>query len=369
MHLFFGPPLFLSPLPVAFIVSMVLTAYLASGKACLRILDHPNERSLHHVPMPRTGGLAILAGIAAALISACIAEMGGVFRQVPPGGLVFGLLMDLRLPMAALLLIALVSFVDDQRGLGVGFRLAVHLAATALALAGGLTLDGLNLGAWTWIWPTLIGGLFSGLFLIWMTNLYNFMDGMDGFAGGMGLVGFSFLGLAGWMGGESGFALVCWSTALACLGFLVFNFPPARIFMGDAGASALGFWAAVLILWADGRGIAPFWAGVLVFSPFIVDATVTVLRRLLAGETIWQAHRSHFYQRLVQLGWGHRRTVLVEYLLMFAAGVSALVLLHSLDPVWVLPGLIFWAFVYLGLAMLVHELERRARMHEPHVQS
>ncbi|SMP77889.1 UDP-N-acetylmuramyl pentapeptide phosphotransferase/UDP-N-acetylglucosamine-1-phosphate transferase [Desulfonatronum zhilinae] len=354
-----GPGLsFLAPLFAALFSSAVLTAYLASGRARLRILDHPNERSLHHTPVPRTGGLAILAGLAVGMVVALVMDV------LVPGArgqdaLIREAFPELLWPLGGAILVALISFADDQKGVGVVPRFAVHVAATGVVLVGGLALRGLDLGAWGWIWPGLAGVLFSGLFMVWMTNLYNFMDGMDGFAGGMGLIGFGFLGGVGWLAGESGYALVCWSTALACLGFLAFNFPPARIFMGDTGASTLGFWAGALILWAEARGMFPFWAGVLVFSPFIVDATVTLLRRLLAGERIWQAHRSHYYQRLVQLGWGHRKTVLVEYAVMLAAGSSGLILIQLGKPVWVVPGLLLWALIYLILALLVGRMERR----------
>ncbi|TVQ97600.1 MAG: glycosyltransferase family 4 protein [Desulfovibrionales bacterium] len=360
MPVFHGPPVFLALLFVAVIVSAVTTAYLASGRARLRILDHPNERSLHYAPVPRTGGLAILAGLVAALASVTVVELGGLHPQTTPlaEASAANILRGLRWPLAALLLVAVVSFIDDQRGLGAGPRFVVHLLAAVLALVGGLALAVLDLGIWNPALPGIVGGLFSVLFLIWMTNLYNFMDGMDGFAGGMGVIGFGFLGLFGWMGGEYGYALLCWCTSLACLGFLIFNFPPARIFMGDCGASTLGFWAGVLILWADVRGVVPLWAGVLVFSPFIVDATVTLLRRLLAGEAIWQAHRSHYYQRLVQLGWGHRKTVLAEYTVMLAAGLSGLMLLWFTDPRWVLPGLLLWGGIYLALGVMVGRLER-----------
>ena len=353
-----GPGLsFLAPLSAALIVSAALTAYLASARARLRILDHPNERSLHHVPVPRTGGLAILAGLIAGMLASLAMESLGpnAWQQGPLSVEKFPGLYWL---LGGALLVTLVSFVDDQQGVGVAPRFAVHVAAAGVVLVGGLALRGLDLGTWVWVWPGLAGVLFSGLFMVWMTNLYNFMDGMDGFAAGMGLIGFGFLGLLGWLAGESGYALVCWSTALACLGFLCFNFPPARIFMGDTGASTLGFWAGALILWADGRGVVPFWAGVLVFSPFIVDATVTLLRRLLAGEKVWQAHRSHYYQRVVQLGWGHRKTVLAEYALMLAAGSSGLILLQLGKPVWVLPGLLLWALIYLVSALLVRRMER-----------
>ena len=111
--------------------------------------------------------------------------------------------------------------------------------------------------------------------------------------------------------------------AAASAGFLTCNFPPARIFLGDTGSTALGFLAAACGLWGSRTGLFPFWVALLVFSPFIVDATVTLLRRLLRGEKVWEAHRSHYYQRLVLLGWGHRRTVLVEYALMLVCAGSA----------------------------------------------
>ena len=135
-----------------------------------------------------------------------------------------------------------------------------------------------------------------------MTNLYNFMDGMDGLAGGMGVFGFGFLGLAGWLHGDTGFAVQSWVIAAAALGFLRFNFPPAQIFMGDAGSTVFGFLAAVFILQAQRRGLLPVWCGILIFSPFVVDATVTLIRRVLRGDAIWIAHRSHYSQRLVTLG-------------------------------------------------------------------
>jgi hypothetical protein len=145
--------------------------------------------------------------------------------------------------------------------------------------------------------------------------------------------------------------------------YLLFNFPPARIFMGDAGSSLLGFLAAGLSLWGSVEGIFPLWIAVLVFSPFIVDATVTLGRRLWRRERVWEAHKSHCYQRLVQLGWGHRKTVLWEYLLMMLCSISAVAALY-LAPAhqWLL--LVSWIFVYVILIALVSRLEGRARSHD-----
>jgi UDP-N-acetylmuramyl pentapeptide phosphotransferase/UDP-N-acetylglucosamine-1-phosphate transferase len=149
-----------------------------------------------------------------------------------------------------------------------------------------------------------------------MTNLYNFMDGSDGLAGGMAVFGFGAFAAAAALAGDASICLAALGIAAAALAFLAFNLPPARVFMGDAGSILLGFLAGALGLLGIARGLWPVWFPVLVFSPFIADASVTLIRRLFRGERIWEAHRSHYYQRLVQLGWGHRRTALVEYLLM-----------------------------------------------------
>jgi UDP-GlcNAc:undecaprenyl-phosphate/decaprenyl-phosphate GlcNAc-1-phosphate transferase len=150
------------------------------------------------------------------------------------------------------------------------------------------------------------------------------MDGSDGLAGGMTLFGFSFYGIAAWFSGSTEFALVNFSVAAAAAAFLVFNFPPARIFMGDIGSVPLGFLAGAFGLLGWLQRDWGWWYPLLVFSPFIVDASVTLARRIWRRERVWEAHREHFYQHLVQLGLGHRRTALLWYGLMVGAGVSAL---------------------------------------------
>lgn len=293
----------------AFLVSALLTRRFCNPDSRLHLLDRPNARSLHAQPTPRSGGIALLAGVGAALpLLAAGGRLGTVVACVLP----------------AAVPVAVVSFLDDRGGLGVRVRLAAHLAATAavLVLVGvpdGLTLPG---GGWTPGAPVL--AVLAGLACVWMLNLYNFMDGMDGFAGGMTVCGFGTLALLGLAAGDGDYAAFAALPAASALGFLIFNFPPARIFMGDTGAATLGFLAAGLILYAERSGLFPFWAGLLAFAPFIVDATVTLLRRLAHGERIWEAHRSHYYQRLVRLGWGHRRTVLAEYALMLVCAAAAL---------------------------------------------
>ncbi|EDN66403.1 glycosyl transferase, group 4 family [Beggiatoa sp. PS] len=212
----------------------------------------------------------------------------------------------------------------------------------------------------TWTGSTFLQFSASLLFVVWMTNLYNFMDGMDGFAGGMAVFGFGTLAVFGGLANHLFFMAINLMVASAAGGFLLFNFPPARIFMGDVGASSLGFLAAAFSLWGHREGIFPLWVALLVFSPFIFDATVTLLRRLLQGDKIWLAHKSHYYQRLVELGWGHKNTVLWEYALMAACSVSAL-MIPSLPNYaqWYL--LISWIIIYILLMYLVGWLEQQQK--------
>jgi UDP-N-acetylmuramyl pentapeptide phosphotransferase/UDP-N-acetylglucosamine-1-phosphate transferase len=140
----------------------------------------------------------------------------------------------------------------------------------------------------------------------------------------MAVFGFSACATAAVIGGDVAFAAMNLAIAAAAAGFLWFNFPPARVFMGDAGSVPLGFLAAVASIEGWVRGNWPLWFGVLVFSPFILDATVTLAKRLVRGERVWQAHREHYYQRLVRCGWGHRKTALAGYALMLACGMLAL---------------------------------------------
>ena len=254
-------------------------------------LDRPNERSLHEQPVPRTGGIAVLAGAAVSLAF-------GVATLWLPIGLAAGL--------------AVLSLVDDLRGVHTGMRLAVHLAAAALLV-------------WYLLYPMQpLEMLLLALAVAWITNLYNFMDGSDGLAGGMALIGFGAYALAATLAGHAPLAALDIALAAAAAAFLLLNFPPARIFLGDVGSVPLGFLAAALGLsgWRD--DIWPLWFPLLVFAPFIGDATLTLLRRLVRGERVWRAHREHYYQRLVRMGAGHRGAALTGYGLMLACAVAAL---------------------------------------------
>jgi UDP-N-acetylmuramyl pentapeptide phosphotransferase/UDP-N-acetylglucosamine-1-phosphate transferase len=305
-------------------VTVLLSLRCFSGQA----LDHPNERSLHQRPVPRTGGIGVAAGIAVGALSVSPGEWWPLWVGVA--------------------VLVAVSFVDDLVGLPVVSRLVVHLLAAG-GLVGGLLVEDLG---WGW-------AIVAVMTVAWMINLYNFMDGMDGLAGGMALFGFGFLAVAAWPAGDHSLMLVSLCIAAAAGAFLWFNFHPARIFLGDAGSTVLGFLAAGLGLIGWKNGTWSLGVPLLVFSPFIVDASVTLVKRLLRGEKVWQAHRSHFYQRLVLAGWGHRKTAVAEYGMMMVCGLFALVFQSASDLVRfaIIGGI---TVMFLSAGWLVTVVEQKA---------
>lgn len=305
---------------VAALVTLLLIALILSSRFGKKIQDIPNARSLHSAPTPRIGGVGLMLGVLSgwALLS---------------GALTWWLVLPL-------ILLFTVSLLDDMHNLPVMQRLLAQLVAAAILVAG----------AGLFVRYGVVIALVVLLFTVWMTNLYNFMDGSDGLAGGMALFGFTFYGIAAMFVHDEAFAMLNFSVAAAALGFLFFNFPPARIFMGDAGSIPLGFLAAALGLWGWQEGCWSVWFPLLVFSPFLVDASVTLLRRSLRGAKVTEAHREHYYQRLVQAGWRHRDVALAEYVLMLAAGGSALLVSRQAFP-WVV--FIAWAGIYAMLMLMV----------------
>lgn len=329
---------------VAFVgtVSLALTGWLSRPDAPIRLLDQPNERSLHETPTPRTGGIAICTALALGW---------GVFHTVSQGEAIPAQIMF------GAALIAGVSILDDRFGLSQALRLLVQLGAALLLIRGGFVIQGELVPGWM-LTPGMGVATVTVVMTLWLTNLYNFMDGMDGFAGGMAVIGFGTLAALAGMQGDLLFAGSALAICAAAAGFLWFNFPPARIFMGDSGSTTLGFLVAAFAVWGSRRGIAPLWLTLVIFSPFVVDATVTLLRRAVRGEPVWRAHRSHYYQRLVQLGWGHRRTVLAEYAAMLVCALAALAA-NGADRRVQWGMLTVLAGGYVFAALRIHGLERR----------
>jgi len=315
------PLTLLLPFACAFLLAAALVRLLAGERLARLVLDVPNDRSLHDRPVPRTGGIGLM--LAGAIVWVALGQ---------------GALVPVALLAGAL---AALFLVDDVRGLSVPVRCGAQIVAASAFVA--------STGPYPYpllLLPLLVVGI------VWSTNLYNFMDGANGMAGGMALFGFGVLAVAAFAAGGGDVGLVSAIVAGAAAGFLVWNFGTARIFLGDAGSIPLGFLAAAIGVLGWHRGLWPFWLPLLVFSPFVVDACVTLLQRAARGEKLSQAHKTHYYQRLVRLGWSHRRLALAEYGLMAATGATAL-LFRNAGPFAVTLVLGAWTLAYVALAITI----------------
>lgn len=268
-------------LAVAPLVSLLLTGLLRRYALQRQLLDIPNARSSHTQPTPRGGGVAIVVTFMACL--ACLALLGQLSMTHALGLLGAGGL------------VAWVGFLDDHGHLAARWRLAAHFVAAFWALAWIDYMPSIE------VFGTVFDAGYAGyaiasLYLVWMLNLYNFMDGIDGIASveaicvaGGGALLYGLLGL-------HTEAVTPMLLAAAVAGFLVWNFPPARIFMGDAGSGFLGISLGILSLQAAAAQPRLLWSWLILLGVFIVDATWTLFRRLLRGDKLYEAHRSHAYQ-------------------------------------------------------------------------
>lgn len=291
---------------VTVVLSLVLVRATMAWSRMFQVIAQPGQRQSHTVPTPAGLGLGLVAALC--LVTAAAEPTSGLplawSRAV--------------LPAAAML--SIIGWLDDRGGVRRRWRLlAQGMAATALLW-------------FLWPWPTMLPPpaiawvLLVGIGLVWVMNAYNFMDGSDGLAGMQGLVSGAMLGFAFQQAGAQDLALAAMLVAAACLGYLPWNWPPARGFMGDAGSVPLGWMLAALAFtgWVQGAISLPLVG--LVLAVFLVDASLTLARRILRGERWYNPHKSHVYQRLMTHGWSH-------------AGVLGLYL--ALNLVLVVPGLTF----------------------------
>lgn len=285
----------------AFLIALLLTAVVRKIALSHQVIDVPNARSSHTVPTPRGGGLATV--IATTVVLTVLAALGrlslDVFAAIAGGGII----------------VAAVGFIDDRRALSARIRLLAHLAAAIWTLAWIGGLPPLRFGESVFVFG--VGGYVLGILgIVWTLNLFNFMDGIDGIAGCEAV----FIALAGaalqlYAGNVGDVPLIAIVFALACAGFLVWNWPPARIFMGDVGSGYMGYLIAVLALLAARDSPVALLVWVILGGLFFVDATVTLVRRVSRGERASDAHRSHAYQHLSRR-WGSHRTVTLLALLI-----------------------------------------------------
>lgn len=325
---------------------------VAVGTALLRrraqawgLMDVPNERSLHTRITPRGGGLVVVLAVLGGLTGAAF------WRAAPPA--------PVAAYAAAALLVAAIGWRDDIRSVSPGRRLLTHLLAAAAAVGVWGSFDTISVpGAGEWAVPAAVAFCATLIWLVGLLNAYNFMDGIDGLAAGQAVVaGVMWVLLCG------AAAPLATATATliagASLGFLVHNWSPARIFMGDAGSGFLGFSFALLPLVAyDALGDARLpVAGVLVVAPFLFDTTLTFLRRLTRRENVVEAHRTHLYQRLVTSGWSHPAVAVLYLCLAIVSGGAAVLWVRGVSA-WILV-LPVVAILPLPLLVILSERSRR----------
>jgi UDP-N-acetylmuramyl pentapeptide phosphotransferase/UDP-N-acetylglucosamine-1-phosphate transferase len=329
-----APVTILSVFAIVLVLTVAATGFLLPQLRRRAILDRPNERSSHVAPTPRGGGIAVVG----VLLLSFLAVFAGDAAE-------WGVLAIAGI--AAVL--ALVSWRDDLAGLSPALRLAVQ----TIAVAGGLAvLPGAG-AVFQGLLPPWLDLLASGVIWLWFVNLYNFMDGIDGITGvetacvgaGVALTAFLFPGA-----GVAGATLFGAAIAGAALGFLLWNWHKAKIFLGDVGSVPLGYLVGWLLL---SLAATTFWATALILPLYyLADATWTLLRRLSRGEKVWEAHREHAYQRAVQRGLSHAsvaQRVLLADLVLVAMGILA-------AAEWLVPSLVIAA---ASVALLIFALTRR----------
>jgi Fuc2NAc and GlcNAc transferase len=308
-------------------LSCGLLSALATGWArvyALRngVLDYPNVRSSHSQPTPRTGGLGIVASCLIALVLAALC-----------GRISYAVAIPLGLGGS---LVATIGMLDDRASLSPLIRCCSHALAAAVVVLGIGSIAVVDFGFFE-LNIGILGCFLAAVGVVWLINLTNFMDGIDGIAASEVLFATGVAGLLALLSGEQPVALICFAVAGACLGFLYHNWPPARIFMGDAGSGFLGFIFGALLLLDTAKYPVHLWFWLILFSVFIVDATITLLRRLCRGERVYLSHRSHAYQHASQR-WGHLRTT---------CGVIAI------DIFWLAPLAVWaWFVPHFGAALL-----------------
>ena len=288
------------------LLSCLLTGVAAWYATRAGLFDHPGERHSHTVSTPSGGGLGLILSLM--LVSVLL-----VPQQMPPYW--FACVM----PGAAVL--ALLGWWDDHNPLSARFRFLIQLVVCVFLLFCA-TRSGLLEG--------FFATVLAGLFVLWMTNLYNFMDGSNGMAGTQGVFSAAVLAFLFHLAGDPPSMLLAMLLAASCAGFLPWNLGRARVFMGDTGSLSLGFIFAALLLYGVGSDAFTLPLALLVMSLFLADSTLTLLARVIRGERWYNAHRQHLYQRLIASGWTHGRVLLLYQLI---------------NLMLVLPGIVVAAFI------------------------
>ena len=326
-------------LALSAVLSLFITDIVRRYAVRNAILDLPNHRSLHTAPTPRGGGLGIAVVIFGSAITASVL---GVLRA------------EVMIALLGGLAVAWIGWVDDTREVRPATRATVQFVAAVWAVfwVGGLpTIDvGFKVLPLGWL-----GSILAVFALVWLTNLYNFMDGVDGIAATEAASVAGAGGLLLFRDGQIGLAIVSLAICGASLGFLLRNWSPAAIFMGDVASGLLGFSFGVIAIASERSGALPLLAWFVLLGVFIADSTLTLVRRAFRREKLYAAHRTHAYQRLVQAGWSHGKISGAVAMLNVSLAAGAFVVAYRRDLL--LP---FVTIAGAFLMFLYFAVERRA---------
>ncbi|MFT5572077.1 MAG: Fuc2NAc and GlcNAc transferase [Cryomorphaceae bacterium] len=320
----------------------VLIGYLKQRK----IVDTPNDRTLHQGAVPRGGGLVISASLLLVLVAS--AQLSGRYAMF------MGLFV-------VVLLWALLSWWDDRSDLSPKLRFGAQIALALATVCAFGWLSQVQLSADLWLKFSWFGAFCSVFGILWMANLYNFMDGMDGLAASQTIIAAITIGFWFWQAGDSYFTLVCAVLAASSYGFLLWNWHPAKIFMGDVGSVTLGAFFATLLIIGVTRYQIPAVSFVVLFSVFVVDSSLTLIRRMVRGEKFWLPHRSHHYQRLAGLEIAHSKIVIAAIVLMLLCSLIATLCVLYRDMI----GLAILAVSALLLSAIATVYWLESKAHEP----
>ena len=277
----------------SFLISFLLTGYMRHYALKKNIIDNPNERSSHTIPTPRGGGVSIVITFLLVLVGLIISNQ----LQLTTGSIL----------VAAGLGVAILGFLDDHGHINSMLRLAIHflIAIGAVFSLGGFSDVTLFNGNLHLGW---FANIIAVLFLVWLLNLYNFMDGINGIASVEAITTVVSMAILYYVLNTTLNSDILWLLAACVFGFLLWNFPKAKIFMGDACSGFLGLTLGILALIALKENLALFCAWIICLGVFVVDATYTLVKRVLSGYKMYDAHRSHSYQ-ILSRRWGSHTPV------------------------------------------------------------
>jgi Fuc2NAc and GlcNAc transferase len=326
---------------LGFATAYALTGLVRTYAERTRMVDTPNDRTLHQGDIPRGGGLSIVV-----VMLICLALLGYVYPDV-----------NVLPIMVITVVLGLMGWVDDRFVLGPLVKIGVQIivavyAVNAIGASRSVAVAGYELEFGS------LGAFLSVMWIVWMTNAYNFMDGIDGIAASHTAIVACVMGVWFALDHNAALALFCYAIMAASLGFLIWNWTPARIFMGDVGSVTLGGVFAVLAIIGNVQDGVPLTAYIILFGVFLFDTIVTLIRRLIEGKVIWNPHREHFYQRAAATGLGHAFVTVSAILATLVLAALASLEKFQVAPAGLWPLLALFLLTTLASLVMVREKSR-----------